>query len=296
MNINISQEQRFLTSRKIYKVERAIVFIEKCLSHSVQPKFAQLPIGLKLKLNKDEIFKVQQRNLQDELKYKKNLLPVLKNTYNNLLLKFKKTTRSIYEYESFISKTKNEINFSEAKNNEARDRKLRLLISEKFKNFSKAEVFNLSSKKIPDEIINFLSLGKNYNIGGFSQGSNNFCEIDKLSNYFEYFARKNNIDEESIIKINSHATFTAFDLEKTQTYDARSGILKKFLRDNPDLCLIEVDKNISVCFIDRKDYHKKLSDLFDKDQNFEAVKKYDHKKEFENYNQLLTETFGQNCN
>ena len=145
---------------------------------------------MKLKLNKDEIFKVQQRNLQDELKYKKNLLPVLKNTYNNLLLKFKKTTRSIYEYESFISKTKNEINFSEAKNNEARDRKLRLLISEKFKNFSKAEVFNLSSKKIPDEIINFLSLGKNFNIGGFSQGSNNFCEIDKLSNYFEYFARK----------------------------------------------------------------------------------------------------------
>ena len=60
MNINISQEQRLhfestaglthnikLTSRKIYKVERAIVFIEKCLSHSVQRKFAQLPIGLK---------------------------------------------------------------------------------------------------------------------------------------------------------------------------------------------------------------------------------------------------------
>ena len=99
----------------------------------------------------------------------------------------------------------------------------------------------------------------------------------------------------NIIKINSHATLTAFDLEKTQTYDPRSGILKFFLRDTPDLCLIEVDKNISVWFIDRKDNHNKLSDLFDKDPNFEE-KKYDHKKEFENYNQLLTETFGQNFN
>jgi hypothetical protein len=33
-----------------------------------------------------------------------------------------------------------------------------------------------------------------------------------------------------------------------------------------------------------------LLNLFDKEPNFEAVKKYDHKKEFEN--QLLTETLG----
>ena len=60
-----------LKLRKIHKAEKAVVFIEKCLEHVVQPKFCQLPNALKPHLSKDEIFTIQQRNLKTELQNKK---------------------------------------------------------------------------------------------------------------------------------------------------------------------------------------------------------------------------------
>jgi hypothetical protein len=36
-----------LKLRKIHKAEKAVVFIEKCLEHVVQPKCCQLPNALK---------------------------------------------------------------------------------------------------------------------------------------------------------------------------------------------------------------------------------------------------------
>jgi hypothetical protein len=101
------------------------------LEHTVQPKFVQLPKGLKQHLNKDKVYKVQQRNLKAELKNQKNILPILKNTVNTLLFDLKKTKKNNFEYESFLKTTNNIIYNSEAKNDEKRDRKLRFLINEK---------------------------------------------------------------------------------------------------------------------------------------------------------------------
>jgi hypothetical protein len=59
----------------------------------------------------------------------------------------------------------------------------------------------------------------------------------------------------NLVKIKCNSTFTAMDLEKTKTFDERKIKFKNFLRENPDLCCINVDKSISVCFIDRDTYH-----------------------------------------
>ena len=120
-----------LNLRKVHKAQKAIFFIEKCLEHTVQPKFVQLPKGLKQHLNKDKVYKVQQSNLKAELKNQKNILPILKNTVNTLLYDLKKTTKNNFEYESFLKTTNNIIYNSETKNDEKRDRKLRFLINEK---------------------------------------------------------------------------------------------------------------------------------------------------------------------
>ena len=131
-------------------------------------------------------------------------------------------------------------------------------------------------------------------MGGFPEGSNNYCEVDKLFTHFQNHARKNGINEENVVKIKCNATFSAMDLEKTHTYDSRSTVLKSFLKQNPDICLLNVDKSISVCFIDRKSYHEKLTELFEKDNNFERVVNYDHEEDFKSYNKLLLETLGNN--
>jgi hypothetical protein len=90
--------------------------------HSVQPKFCQLPVNLKQKLNKDEIYKIQQRNLKDEFKNQKNLLSLLENSFNNLKIDHKKTTKNNFEYEENIKNVKNDIFHSEAGNDKKRER------------------------------------------------------------------------------------------------------------------------------------------------------------------------------
>ena len=282
--------------RKIYKMQKAITFIEKCLTHTVQPKFAQIQVGLMQVLRKDEIFTIQQRNIKKELKKHKDTLPLIQNEFNTYILDFKKTFSNNFDFEKSISSIKNEIHFTERDNDQKRDRKLRLLINEKSKSYSKVEVFNLSSKIIPENIIEFLSLGRNHAVGGLSQGSNNYCEVEKLFSNFQDHARKNGINEENIIKIKCDSTYTAMDLEKSQTYDERCGLLKTFLRQNEDICLLNVDKSVSVCFIDRKDYHEKLEEIFSKDPNFELIKNFDHEANFKEYNKLLTETLGNSLN
>ena len=137
-------------------------------------------------------------------------------------------------------------------------------------------------------------MGKNLSLGGSARGSNNCCEVDKLFSYFQNHARQNGINEENIVKIKCNSTFSAFDLEKTNTYDKRSNELRTFLRNNPDLCLLNVDKDIFVCFIDRSTYHEKLTELFCDDINFERLTKYNHEIELKSYNKLLSETLG-NC-
>ena len=86
------------------------------------------------------------------------------------------------------------------------------------------------------------------------------------------------------------------DLEKTQTYDYRSSQLRTFLQENKDICLLNVDKNISVCFIDRSSYHEKLAELFCEDPNFEKIINYNHETEFKSYNILLSETLERSFN
>ena len=75
--------------RRIHKVQKAITFIEKCQQHMVQPKFCQLQVGFKKHLNKDEILKFQQRNLNNELKNHQNELPLLKNAFHTFLFDLK---------------------------------------------------------------------------------------------------------------------------------------------------------------------------------------------------------------
>ena len=145
-----------LIYRKIHKNERAIRFIELCLEHGVQPKFCKVQEALESQFNKDEIHNIQ-RNLKTELQKQKHLMPLLKNNFDAVILDYQLTTKNNFEFESLIRNIKNEIFRSEAENDKKRDRKFRILINEKSRNFSKVKVFNLSTKTVPVEIINFLS-------------------------------------------------------------------------------------------------------------------------------------------
>ena len=108
-----------LNLRKVHKAQKAIFFIEKCLEHTVQPKFVQLPKGLKQHLNKDKVYKVQQRNLKAELKKTQEIFCLFLKKQSILYFSItKKQQQNNFGYVSFLNTTNNIIYHSEAKNAE----------------------------------------------------------------------------------------------------------------------------------------------------------------------------------
>ena len=74
--------------------------------------------------------------------------------------------------------------------------------------------------------------------------------------------------ENILLTFRAHTILTGLDLEKCYTSDTRAHKLLHFLKQNPQLTLLNVDKSPSVCFIERKSYHEKLNKVFGDDQNF----------------------------
>ena len=100
--------------------------------------------------------------MKTELQNQKKLSPLLKNNFEAVTLDFQLITNNKLEFESSIKNIKNEICRTEAENDKKRDKKFRLLRNEKSRNFSKVEVFNISSKTIPEEIKIFSVWVKTY--------------------------------------------------------------------------------------------------------------------------------------
>ena len=118
--------------------------------------------------------------------------------------------------------------------------------------------------------------------------------IENLFNTFQNYGRENKINEKILEEVHAHTILTGLDLEKSYTSDPRAHKLVKFLNENKNLVLLNVDKSPSVCFIERTDYHKKLKTVFDDDRNFEKIIKLNLEGELKSYNKLLRETISKN--
>ena len=88
----------------------------------------------------------------------------------------------------------------------------------------------------------------------------------------------------------------AQDLEKTFNYDKRVGSLLNFLKANPDIVMLNVDKSCDIAIISRAEYHQKLSLIFEDNENFEKLIKYDLEKDITAFNQMLKDNLGNNLN
>ena len=142
------------------------------------------------------------------------------------------------------------------------------------------------------EVASILQMGKNYCVGGSSRGSNNYVEIQNIFMKFRDYCRNLKIDEAIIENVRCHSVLITQDLESTYTYDKRIGQLLSFMRQNPEIVIINVDKSVDVAILLKKDYHEKLSELFDKNTNFEKLKKFNLETDLKAFRKILKDNLG----
>ena len=229
--------------KKLHKSKRHGNFLEKCIAHRVTPNFIKLPVTAYKHLSKKETKKIEKREIEKELNIQKNKMSNLENEFENKLLTFKLTFNNNYEYEISLQNLKSSVQRSEKYSDEKRDKKLKALLNVRFSEFSKVEIYNLSTTLIPDEVKSILQLGKSLAIGGSPRGSNNFVAIENLFNSFQKYGRNNKIGEKILEEIHAHTILKGLDLEKSFTSDPRAHKLSNFLRENKHLVLLNVDKS-----------------------------------------------------
>ena len=171
---------------------------------------------------------------------------------------------------------------------------MKALLDNRFTEFSTVEIYNLTSTIIPEEMKSILKLGKGLAIGGSPRGSNNFLAVEDLFTSFQKYGRENKMSKKMLEEIRAHTILTGLDLEKCYTSDPRAQKLLKFLKQNQQITLLNVDKSPSVCFIDRDCYHKKLKNVFEDDINFEKIPVFKLDADLDAYRKLLSETISKN--
>ena len=135
-------------------------------------------------------------------------------------------------------------------------------------------------------------MGKNFCVGGSARGSNNYVEIQNIFTKFRDYCRSLNISESIIENVRCHSVLITQDLECCKTYDKRILSLLKFSRENSNKVIINVDKSVDIAILYKEEYHKKLSDDFENNQNFEKLPKFKLEKHLEEYRLILKQNLG----
>ena len=100
------------------------------------------------------------------------------NNFNALCSKLRFNCKTISEFNENLAFIENTVHQSEKADDRKRSLKLKNLIpSVKNATFNQAEIHNLTSVVLPDDVESLLKMGKFFCVGGSARGSNNYLEI-----------------------------------------------------------------------------------------------------------------------
>ena len=131
-------------------------------------------------------------------------------------------------------------------------------------------MIHLTDIFIPLEIQQLLEFGPTNSIGGYVQneGSEIYVALNTLQTKIKKNAREHNIDEFSIQDLRCSIMRTGRKLSFCNTQDTR---VQKFLsvkREHSDILFLQCEMSKNVCLIFKKDYARKLNDIFENNNGF----------------------------
>ena len=287
-----------LTLRKLHRSEQAVEFIRSCKINKVVPLFAKMAQNTQETLKKcqyspSKIVSFEQKRLNSELNLQLENIEYLQCKISSFYSLLRKQTPDLGLYERNKSFIEAKIYRLEKHRDINRNKKLKKLISRSngsFLGVNYAEILNLTSHNIPEEISNFARFGRNYGIGGKEAESEIFLEFNNLFKKFKSKALEENIDEMEIASIKCETFLTSQNVKKCKTFDNRIPGFLNFKKLNNSLS-IYCDKSPCLAYISEEEYKAKLCDLFD-NEKFTRIQNFKIEKELKAFRLLFRATIG----
>ena len=252
------------TQRKIHKNRQHLKFCHECTNKKLLPKFTFIPktVIIKGKLSPKRIVEIRNQKLQESLQNNQCKLELAENEQNILYTELKPKFASDRTFKKFKNQITIQIMNAEKRNDQKRDQKLFKL--KKLKNFNPAtiKIFNESKKTLPPQVEKALSLGLDIGVGGHPDRIKIMREMENLYRHWESFAQLQRLSPYQILDCKAKLLVEYGNLIKCHTDDKNVKLLKDFFNKNNDIILTEVDKTKDLEVLDKKDYEKKLNDMF----------------------------------
>ena len=153
--------------KSLHKAAQSLQFLQKCYEENLNPQFLKISSQNKkqIGLKKFEVTRLRKRKLLSEKNYKLGKLEKLQTEFDQISQKIQNLCYHPDDHSHFIYFLKNLAEKSEKQSDITRNKKLQKLSIDKKLDYNKIEVHNRTNLKIPDDVIDILSLGKNRGIG-----------------------------------------------------------------------------------------------------------------------------------
>ena len=252
---------------KLHRCLKSVEFLEECSKWKLSPKFCRLTKNTihKNGMEFNTVKRIEMNNLKREFGYQRSRAQKLSREKEEILIQLKgKLSSKVFS--SVTSQIDRDISEAQRDSDARRSAKLRKLkqsIPLNHDQFNKVQILNHTGVPIPMEIVSLLQYGPDRSIGSSKFDTKTSIEFDKLYRSFAEHARQSGVDEEIIATIQAHCILSRQNLKTCLTEDPRTKVLTDFLKVNPQIRLLRVDKSKDVIFLPTALYHQKLENLFE---------------------------------
>ena len=284
-----NQEFKYLTfcQTKIHRSLGCLDFLQKCKRFGVLPRFTEVPKSTLNEVNwgKSQIRSRRLDKLDSAIVEQENRLEKNKTKFNEILsLHFSHLPKSAKH--RLVSSVLNYVQRQEFENDKKRKRKFENLRFFQPKEFETIVVSNFSDKKVPNYIFDILKFGGELAIGGSPDNFKILLEIEKLLSKWDEHAKNSGVSamKRFICKGDFIHSFKLLSRCHSSNSDGKK--LKLFLNNNPDICLVKVDKSKNLVFLNKVDYELKLKNEFSPDK-YVLLKEDPLEKDLKKYSKLV---------
>ena len=164
-----------------------------------------------------------------------------------------------------------------------------------YTNFKTAKIINNTGITIPPNVLSLLKRGSEFATGGSTRNNSSdiYLELNELFKTFRAQARKSGVSEINIEHIRSYTSLCGKDVSTCYTKDDKITDFFNFQNANPNILLLGVDKTNDLIFLEKSEYHKKLTNLFE-NSKFKKLENFDLQDELISYRSMLTNSI-ENC-
>ena len=254
---------------KDHKSKKSLHFLTECKNKNIIPKFCRLNKRITSKLTPNEKIKIERRTLEKAIEDQKLKIETLSKKISNII-----ESLSYHFDQTYITKKFDEIS-KKVRQNQAfydkkRNEKLKKLENSKPHEPIRVEILNKTEIVIPNDVHDIISLGLRFNIGGVPRQNHIIKEFKLLIDKILKFSDSSNIQTIDKHRFRSNLFLLFDDINKCRIDNNYAFIIRRFIRENPEIRILQVDKSPNIAIWSKREYHQKMKKFFE-EEKFESI-------------------------